>query len=591
MSKRIAKRQGTDPLPALGSWTKVSLALAGLGLIGLVGLLGGCSSQGPTYVGSRDPKLGNPDEIPDAVPRLEPKSKYGNMDSYVVRGRRYYTKDSSDGHVERGVASWYGPYFHRRKTSSGERYDMYAMTAAHKTLPLPTYARVTNIENGRSAVVKINDRGPFHGPRIIDLSYAAATKLGVVRKGTAMVEVRAIDPSRPDSDPGPFLAAKGAGAAAATVAYNEPRSRPSAFADDESWSLASTRTRNEPRSRPSTPSDDELQSRAPALASNPAPSRVSLAGEDDWLEGTRIVDESTASFVARGDLFDAEPEPTLAARSQTRERAYETALAAVDATPYRAPAPAVGIEPAVRPAPRVSAPIERVSAPIERISAPIEEAPELAAAETIEAPEMAAPVRKTTPKRAPAARKEAPKLAAAGRPEAVKVSAAAKKAAPKVAAADKKDENTAKAATASKKGAAKVAATAKKDAPKVAASGKKDTPKVAAAGKKDGGKVAASGKKDGAKVAATAKKDAPQAAGGKGVYLQVGAFGDRGNAERLRKKLSPHVAGQVRVQSPGSTGPSLYKVRVGPFGSEGEARKASAKLASLGVGQSRRVVN
>jgi rare lipoprotein A len=143
--------------------------------------------------------LPDPSGIPDAVPKVEPKSKYGNPESYVVFGKRYHTKSSSNGYVERGVASWYGPDFHGRKTSSGERYDMYAMTAAHKTLPLPTYARVTNVKNGRSAVVKINDRGPFHGDRIIDLSYSAARKLGVVAKGTAMVEVKAIDPRQPES--------------------------------------------------------------------------------------------------------------------------------------------------------------------------------------------------------------------------------------------------------------------------------------------------------------------------------------------------------------------------------------------------------
>jgi rare lipoprotein A len=104
------------------------------------------------------------------------------------------------------LASWYGKKFHGRKTSSGERYDMYAMTAAHKTLPLPTYARVTNVKNGRSAVVKINDRGPFHGNRVIDLSYSAARKLGVVAKGTAMVEIKTIDPSRPDSGQDDLLA-------------------------------------------------------------------------------------------------------------------------------------------------------------------------------------------------------------------------------------------------------------------------------------------------------------------------------------------------------------------------------------------------
>jgi rare lipoprotein A len=108
---------------------------------------------------------------------------------------------SSQGYVARGMASWYGTKFHGRRTSSGEPYDMYAMTAAHKHLPLPTYAQVVNLENGRSTVVRINDRGPFHDDRLIDLSYAAASKLGVLGNGTAMVEIRAID-SRADHTPG-----------------------------------------------------------------------------------------------------------------------------------------------------------------------------------------------------------------------------------------------------------------------------------------------------------------------------------------------------------------------------------------------------
>lgn len=130
------------------------------------------------------------------IPRVEPKSKYGNPPSYVVFGKRYYVMDSAKGYVEEGIASWYGTKFHGRPTSSQEPYDMYAMTAAHKSLPLPTYARVTNKQNGRSVIVRINDRGPFHDNRIIDLSYAAATKLGIVEKGTGLVEVRAIDPSK-----------------------------------------------------------------------------------------------------------------------------------------------------------------------------------------------------------------------------------------------------------------------------------------------------------------------------------------------------------------------------------------------------------
>lgn len=132
--------------------------------------------------------------IPDAVPKVEPKSRYGNPQHYEVFGKRYTVLDSSEGYAERGVASWYGTKFHGRRTSSGEPYDMYAMTAAHKSLPLPTYVRVTNLNNDRSAVLRVNDRGPFHDDRIIDLSYTAAKKLGIVKNGTGLVEVVAIDP-------------------------------------------------------------------------------------------------------------------------------------------------------------------------------------------------------------------------------------------------------------------------------------------------------------------------------------------------------------------------------------------------------------
>jgi len=132
-------------------------------------------------------------EIPDAVPKAEAKSKYGNPDSYEVFGKRYYVMDSSDGFKQKGEASWYGTKFHGQRASSGETYNMYAMTAAHKTLPLPCYVEVKNLNNGRKAIVKVNDRGPFHGGRIIDLSYAAATKLGVVASGTAPVEIRVVN--------------------------------------------------------------------------------------------------------------------------------------------------------------------------------------------------------------------------------------------------------------------------------------------------------------------------------------------------------------------------------------------------------------
>ncbi len=132
--------------------------------------------------------------IPNAVPKAEPKSKYGNPESYVVNGKKYYVMGSSRGFMQRGIASWYGTKFHGRRTSSGETYDMYAMTAAHKQLPLPTYVEVTNMRNGMSIIVKINDRGPFHDNRIIDLSYAAAMKLDIAGPGTGLVEIRALTP-------------------------------------------------------------------------------------------------------------------------------------------------------------------------------------------------------------------------------------------------------------------------------------------------------------------------------------------------------------------------------------------------------------
>lgn len=134
--------------------------------------------------------------IPNAKPKVEPRAKYGNMPSYKVFGKRYHTLPSAKNYEKTGVASWYGTKFHSQKTSSGEPYNMLAMTAAHKTLPLPTYVEVTNLENRRKVIVKVNDRGPFSGNRLIDLSYVAAKKLGMLAKGTAKVRIRALDPTK-----------------------------------------------------------------------------------------------------------------------------------------------------------------------------------------------------------------------------------------------------------------------------------------------------------------------------------------------------------------------------------------------------------
>ncbi len=147
--------------------------------------------------GQRDhAPVGQPDwtAIAQPVPRHEPLAAYGNRSPYSVLGKSYRVLDDPRGYRERGIASWYGAKFHGRATSSMEPYDMCAFTAAHKTLPLPSYARVTHLDNGRSIIVRVNDRGPFHDGRVIDLSYVAALALGVYQTGTARVEVEAIVP-------------------------------------------------------------------------------------------------------------------------------------------------------------------------------------------------------------------------------------------------------------------------------------------------------------------------------------------------------------------------------------------------------------
>jgi rare lipoprotein A len=155
-------------------------------------VLVGCGGTEPYHRGDGPGVPIDVASIQSVVPRNEPRSRYGNPSSYVVNGRRYHVMPSSAGYVAKGKASWYGRKFHGKRTSSGEPFNMYAMTAAHKSLPLPTYVMVTNRKNRMQAVVKINDRGPFVDDRLIDLSYAAAAKLGILADGTGDVEIRAL---------------------------------------------------------------------------------------------------------------------------------------------------------------------------------------------------------------------------------------------------------------------------------------------------------------------------------------------------------------------------------------------------------------
>jgi rare lipoprotein A len=163
-------------------------------LIGCVSLKSRADVDGPP-VFPRSVK-----NIPDAIPKHEPKSKYGNPSTYSALGKTYRVLDSHHGFEQTGMASWYGTKFHGKRTSSGEPYDMYAMTAAHPTLPIPCYAKVTNLQNGKMAIVKINDRGPFKSSRVMDLSYAAAHKLGVYQNGTSKIKLEVINPAEWDHD-------------------------------------------------------------------------------------------------------------------------------------------------------------------------------------------------------------------------------------------------------------------------------------------------------------------------------------------------------------------------------------------------------
>lgn len=162
--------------------------------IGIVLLLNACSTvrkDGPP------PYDVDVSKIPDAVPKVESYNKH-TLASYRLFGKQYHVMQSSKNYEEQGIASWYGTKFHAKRTADGERYNMLAMTAAHKTLPLPTYVQVTNLKNGKKIIVKVNDRGPFEANRLIDLSYVAAKKLGMLGHGTAYVDVKAIDPTRYD---------------------------------------------------------------------------------------------------------------------------------------------------------------------------------------------------------------------------------------------------------------------------------------------------------------------------------------------------------------------------------------------------------
>jgi rare lipoprotein A len=221
-------------------------------------------------------------QTPDAVPQVEQKSATGNPDSYVALGKRYEILQDAAGYRERGVASWYGKKFHGKRTSCGEPYNMFKMTAAHKTLPIPCYVRVTNLDNGRSVVVRINDRGPFLHDRLIDLSYAAATKLQMVGHGEAPVEVEVVDANGSPTAPAP-----------AVVAAATPAPAPAAPSVAVKPATTSPVT--------ATAADAAKPSTSPTLA--PAPVQAAAATNPRYLQAGTFADALNAASL-RARLHD-----------------------------------------------------------------------------------------------------------------------------------------------------------------------------------------------------------------------------------------------------------------------------------------------
>ena len=287
--------------------------------VSLAGALTGCSTvpDSPHTAGTLPGALDIAGDN-EPVPQVEPASRSGNPDTYVVFGRRYRVKETSAGYREQGTASWYGWEFHGRKTSSGPPFNMFELTAAHKSLPLPTYVRVTNLDNGRSTVVKVTDRGPFVGTRLIDLSYAAAARLDMLDQGTASVEVVALAPYQSL----PALAARRA-EKQELLASRAARARMREAARIEFAHAAPIRPSAQAPGRPP----------AQVLASlerKPPPVRLALAGgERDSTPvkpSVRVMDKPSIKVLAKPAVRVAEKPPMRLALASVRNQALNKPL-------------------------------------------------------------------------------------------------------------------------------------------------------------------------------------------------------------------------------------------------------------------------
>ncbi len=252
----------------------------------------------------------NLDAIPDAVPKAEPLHR-GTQRPYVVMGRSYTPMTRIEPYKARGIATWYGRRYHGKQTSSGELYDMYAMTAAHTVLPIPSYVQVTNVANGKSVVVRVNDRGPFIGDRLIDLSYTAAHKLGIIGRGSGMVEVESIIPGSTATAAPPVAAARPLAEPALESAPLPPVATAPA--------IPATAAASAPATNPAaiTPGS-YLQFGAFGVQANADSYLARLQAQADWLAGTLRVHNSDGIF-----RVQAGPYPSEAAAREAAERAAQ----------------------------------------------------------------------------------------------------------------------------------------------------------------------------------------------------------------------------------------------------------------------------
>ncbi|SJN11964.1 Rare lipoprotein A precursor [Halomonas citrativorans] len=239
--------------------------------------------------------------VPDAVPRNEPRSAGGNRPTYEVWGEKYHVMPDASGYAKQGLASWYGEKFHGYATSNGEIYDMYKMSAAHRSLPLPTFARVTSLDSGQSVVVRVNDRGPFHSDREIDLSYAAAARLGILDNGTGRVKVEAIEPDR-------WLAERGGAPASAAPVANAPVAEPASSAATQRAPAAVPQTA--PSVSSNNPSEGEVSGgyylQIAALESADSARKLSQRLKNELPHSVRVMNEANVHRVQVGPVTPAQ---------------------------------------------------------------------------------------------------------------------------------------------------------------------------------------------------------------------------------------------------------------------------------------------